>query len=157
MGKDDLKYYSSNYRPDEYAYMPLALLKEPWNQILDSRAVVIYTYLLKLCLYSEKNGWIDKNNRIYVKFSTIEMAKLLNVTRKTAATFKQQLVSAGLIEIPGEEKSQRSTHCYPIYVKVIPNKQNNILQMKNNTANKFNNIQKNNYDMQNLENILLDN
>lgn len=154
---EKLVYFDPDYNPKNYIFFEMNLLKEPWNRTLDPRAVIIYSYLLHLCRFSLKNGWIDDDNNVFVKFSVDDMAELLSVNRDTARKFKKQLVDAGLIEIPGEGKSKRTAHAYPIYVKVIREEQNNIIPLRKNNNNKFNDFQQNDYDMKTLEEKLRDN
>ena len=152
----NLQDYNPNRKPKNYIQLETDLLKEPWNALLDVRAVVIYSQLIKLCAVSEKNGWIDENGKIFVKYSIDEMAALVGVTRKTASKFKHQLIDTGLIVIPGELKNTKSNHNYPIYVKQLDDGQSNVIPIKNN-KNKFNNFQQNDYEMSELENKLLEN
>lgn len=153
--------YDKSNEPSDYIKTDVKLLKAPWNSILDCEAVIIYGQLLRLCTVSEKNGWIDKNNKIYVKFSVDEMADFLGVSRKTASKYKKQLLTAKLIEIPGEENIKKANHSFPIYVKQIKYgeiKNFNTSKTKRKTdSNKFNNFQQNDYDMEELENSIVDN
>lgn len=149
--------YSKDYKLEEYLSIDSRLLKAPWNAMLDAKAVILHGYMLRLCSVSVKNNWIDKDGNIYIRLSTQEMANFLGVTQKTAIKFKQQLVEAKLISIPDAEKSNNSRHSYPIYVSVLKNKQNNIVKINESSKNKFNNFQKNEYNMKELEKELLDN
>lgn len=155
---EKLVYYEPNFNPSNYIFFDMSLLKEPWNRTIDPRAAIIYSYLLNLCRFSEKNGWIDLDNKVYVKCRLEDLGNLVGVNRNTVRKFKQQLLDAGLIEIPGEQKSKRTTHAYPIYVKVIKPDQNNIVDLKKRkNNNSFNNFRQNNYDMETLEEKLRDN
>ena len=76
---------------------PKALFNNPSYKNLSLGAKLMYSILRDRLDISVKNNWKDEHGYIYLTFTVDEMAKLLEITRKTAIKHKKELNKYGLI------------------------------------------------------------
>ena len=76
---------------------PKALFNNPSYKNLSLGAKLMYSILRDRLDISVKNDWKDEHGYIYLTFTVDEMAKLLEITRKTAIKHKKELNKYGLI------------------------------------------------------------
>ena len=76
---------------------PKALFNNPSYKNLSLGAKLMYSILRDRLDISVKNDWKDEHGYIYLIFTVDEMAKLLEITRKTVIKHKKELNKYGLI------------------------------------------------------------
>ena len=87
-----------------------------WNISADAK--MLYGILLDRMSLSAKNGWIDKNGRVYIIFTIDEAKMALNCAEQKAIKLLSELEKkAGLIErkrqgLPDCQKADRQDHLY---------------------------------------------
>lgn len=77
------------------------LLKNKRYKKLSLGAKVLYSLMLSRRSLSMRNGWLDKNNRVYIYFSVEEITEILDCSKPTATKMLAELDSKngiGLIE-----------------------------------------------------------
>ena len=97
-----MKYYSAEaIMVADYYQFPKWLKKIK----VSSDAKLLYVYLFDRYRLSLKNGWVDKENRVYLICPRSEMQELLDCSKGTAIKAARALEEAGLIEekrVPNE-------------------------------------------------------
>lgn len=81
-----------------YIYIPRSLMTKELFLTLSVEAKVLYGFLLDRMRLSQKYGWIDERNRVYVIYPVSEMQKDLNASRRKVLDCLTELESFGLIE-----------------------------------------------------------
>ncbi|MDO4500663.1 MAG: replication initiator protein A [Erysipelotrichaceae bacterium] len=89
-----------NYYTAEQAASDIYIQFPKWliNMDLSSDAKLLYVYLLDRHKLSLKNGWIDKNNHVYLIFTRAAMQEILGCSKTTAIKAAKALEDAELIE-----------------------------------------------------------
>ena len=95
--------YHYEEEAERYAFfrIPKALFTEPIFRDLSDGAKVLYGQLLDLMPLSKKNGWIDKDGRVYVRCKIDKIKKIMNCSNAKAVKMLMELDTAtgvGLIE-----------------------------------------------------------
>jgi hypothetical protein len=67
--------------------------------IIKPPAKLLYIKLYQLANISNENGWVDDNNKVFVKITHENAAKLLKCTAKTVGKHFKALIKAGYIEV----------------------------------------------------------
>ncbi|WP_343101968.1 replication initiator protein A [Romboutsia sp. MSSM.1001216sp_RTP31141st1_G3_RTP31141_220114] len=81
--------------------IPKALLYEKkynGEKKLSNDAKILYGFFLDRVSLSIKNGWFDKQNRLYIKCDQITMSKILGCSEKKARKIRDELVEFELLE-----------------------------------------------------------
>ena len=91
------------YDVDEAQYsfvrIPKLLLQHESYQRISSEAKLLYSLLLDRVGLSHKNGWRDKQNRIYIIYPIAEVMEEMNCGKNKAVQLLDELEQkAGLIE-----------------------------------------------------------
>ena len=90
------------YRRDSERYsfymLPKVLVTDDRFKNLSSDAKVLYSCLLDRNALSNKNGWIDEEERVYIIFTINEIMECLNKSNRTAVKILTELEKIGLIQ-----------------------------------------------------------
>ena len=78
--------------------IPKALFQEPRFQSLSTDAKTLYGILLDRMSLSVKNGWLDKQNRVFIIFTIEDAKRSLRCADNKATRLLQELEKFGLIE-----------------------------------------------------------
>ena len=96
--------------------IPKELITNPRFKNLSNDAKLLYGLMLDRMALSAKNHWFDKNNRVYIYFSVVDVMEQLNIGRNKAIKLFKELDNEsgiGLIE----KKQQGQGKPAMIYVK----------------------------------------
>lgn len=90
-------YRISDVVNDEFLRFPLTLLANPNYKAMSLEAKFIYSLLLNRLTLSQKNGWINEDNEVYLIYTREDAAAMLNISyKKTIAAFRE-LIDKGLL------------------------------------------------------------
>lgn len=90
-------YRISDVVNDEFLRFPLTLLANPKYKEMSLEAKFIYSLLLNRLTLSQKNGWVNQDNEVYLIYTREEAANMLNISyKKTIAAFRE-LIGKGLL------------------------------------------------------------
>ena len=78
--------------------IPKALFQEPRFQDLSTDAKTLYGILLDRMSLSVKNGWLDKQDRVFIIYTVQEVQDSLGCADKKATKLLRELEKFGLIE-----------------------------------------------------------
>ena len=78
--------------------IPKALFQEPRFQSLSTDAKTLYGILLDRMSLSVKNGWLDKQNRVFILFTIEDVKRSLCCADNKATKLLRELEEFGLIE-----------------------------------------------------------
>ncbi|SDH69679.1 Replication initiator protein A (RepA) N-terminus [Pseudobutyrivibrio sp. 49] len=81
--------------------IPKELITNPRFKNLSNDAKLLYGLMLDRMALSAKNHWFDKNNRVYIYFSVVDVMEQLNIGRNKAIKLFKELDNEsgiGLIE-----------------------------------------------------------
>ena len=78
--------------------IPKALFQEPRFQTLSTDAKTLYGILLDRMSLSVKNGWLDKQNRVFILFTIEDVKRALCCADNKATKLLRELEKFGLIE-----------------------------------------------------------
>ena len=78
--------------------IPKALFQEPRFQSLSTDAKTLYGILLDRMSLSVKNGWLDKQNRVFIIFTIEDVKRALCCADNKATKLLRELEKFGLIE-----------------------------------------------------------
>ena len=100
--KIEYQYFYGN-ESDMYTFyrIPKLLITDDAFKTLTSDAKILYGLMLDRMSLSSKNGWFDKENRVYIYFSIEDTMEYLNVGKNKALKTIQELdqdTGIGLIE-----------------------------------------------------------
>ncbi|MDS1159984.1 DnaD domain protein [Streptococcus suis] len=84
-------------RNNQFYQFPQWLLEEPYNK-LSHRAMLMYMLLWDRRGLSEKNGWYDKNGKVYVYFTNEQFMEILKCSKQTVVTTKEELHEFDLLK-----------------------------------------------------------
>lgn len=95
----EFKYYYGS-QADQFSFIriPRVLLTEKIFSTLSLQAKVLYGLLLDRMGLSMKNGWVDKENRVYIIYQISEIQEDLGFSKKKAIDYMAELETFGLIE-----------------------------------------------------------
>jgi len=108
-------YYSRQSEQFTFYRIPKALFTDERFGKLSSDAKVLYGLMLDRMGLSRKNGWIDKQDRVYIYFTLDEVMDQLHCGREKANKLIAELDTRGIGLI--ETKRQGLGRANIIYVK----------------------------------------
>jgi hypothetical protein len=79
-----------------FLQMPLMLIKDEKFKGLSDSAKILYSLLLNRTSLSAKNGWLDKEGRVYIIYTIKEMEQDLNCGEQKAIKTMSELKAIGL-------------------------------------------------------------
>lgn len=113
MGKLDLDYYYGKESEQFTFYrLPKALITDSRFKDVTNNAKLLYGLMLDRMSLSRKRGWLDDENRVYIKYAITSIAEDLNIAKNTGASLLKELQDVGLIEM-----IQQNGKANIIYVK----------------------------------------
>lgn len=110
----NLNYFSPG-ETEKYQFykIPKILLTEPiFRENLDSTAMILYSIMLSFTELSQKNGWIDENNHIYIIFPVEKVVEEFCISKRTAIKVLKSLENVGLIERKSRNDFNRTKITY---------------------------------------------
>ncbi|MCR5303281.1 MAG: replication initiator protein A [Lachnospiraceae bacterium] len=113
MGKLDLDYYYGKESEQFTFYrLPKALITDSRFKDVTNNAKLLYGLMLDRMSLSRKRGWLDEENRVYIKYAIKSIAEDLNIAKNTGASLLKELQDVGLIDM-----IQQNGKANIIYVK----------------------------------------
>ncbi len=99
---------------------------------LTDTSKILYSILCDLLPCSIKNGWYDKEQNIYIKFTVKKLAKLLNKSIDTIVSCKKELETNDLIKIVKKGYGKADIiFLYPVKKASLKKDNNNMENLKN--------------------------
>lgn len=93
------RYKAEYYKSIRYYQLPKFLFgKNSYFKKLSNDAKVLYSILRDRHELSLSNGWEDENHDIYLIYSRIDMAEILNMSQPTLRKVIKELIDYGLME-----------------------------------------------------------
>lgn len=112
-----LSYFYANEADNfQFIRIPKLLFSDVRFKKISAEAKLLYGVLLDAMGLSRKNGWIDKQNRVFIKYSISSIMETFCISRKTAIKCMQEIDTKdgiGLIERVSQGKGKADL----IYVK----------------------------------------
>ena len=96
----EINYYKQNeILENNYYQIPQELfVNQLYKEKLNSDSKILYAFLLDRLSLSQKNHWIDKENKVYLIFTREEVQEKLCLSDKTVTKAFKQLTEVKLIE-----------------------------------------------------------
>lgn len=91
-------YYGTEAGQFSFIRIPKPLLTEERFFSLSIQAKLLYGLLLDRMGLSAKNGWLDKENRVYIIYQISEIQEDLGFSKKKAIDYLGELEALGLVE-----------------------------------------------------------
>ena len=108
-------YYGTEAEQYSFYRVPKALLTDPRYKGVSIEAKVLYGLLLDRMSLSVRNGWMDKDRRVYIYFTQEDAMALMNCGKDKATRLFRELDQGGIGLI--ERKKQGQGRPTRIYVK----------------------------------------
>ena len=108
-------YYGTESEQYSFYRVPKALLTDPRFKGVSIEAKVLYGLLLDRMSLSVRNGWMDKDRRVYIYFTQEDAMSLMNCGKDKATRLFRELDQGGIGLI--ERKKQGQGRPTRIYVK----------------------------------------
>jgi len=92
-------YFHAN-ETEQYLFvqLPLMLIKDAKFKKLSDSAKILYSLLLNRTALSAKNGWVDRDNNVYIIYTIEEIMNDLNCWQEKANKAMKELREIGLIK-----------------------------------------------------------
>lgn len=131
----EINYYKQNeILENNYYQIPQELfVNQLYKEKLNSDSKILYAFLLDRLSLSQKNHWIDKENKVYLIFTREEVQEKLCLSDKTVTKAFKQLTEVNLIE----EKRQGLGKPNLIYVGKIQHENQEDEKIKNSETEKM--------------------
>lgn len=92
-------YRISDVVNEQFLRFPVTLLANPKYKAMSLESKFIYSLLLNRLTLSQKNGWINEDNEVYLIYTREEASNMLNISyKKTIAAFKELIVNGLLFQ-----------------------------------------------------------
>ena len=91
-------FYGSQAEQFSFYRIPKVLFTDPQFKPLSTDAKVLYGILLDRMSLSVKNGWLDKQNRVFILFTIEDVKRVLCCADNKATKLLRELEKFGLIE-----------------------------------------------------------
>ena len=91
-------YYGTEGEQFSFIRIPKALLLDKTFSTLSLQAKMLYGILLDRMGLSMKNGWCDKENRVYIIYQISEIQEDMGFSKKKAIEYLKELEEFGLVE-----------------------------------------------------------
>ena len=108
-------YYGAEAEQFSFYRIPKALFTQPCYQGVSMEAKVLYGLLLDRMSLSVRNGWMDKERRVYIYFTQEDAMNLMSCGKDKATRLFRELDQGGIGLI--ERKKQGQGRPTRIYVK----------------------------------------
>lgn len=95
---DFIPYKINEILENKYYQIPQELFtNEKYKDKLNSDSKILYAFLLDRLTLSQKNHWVDNENRVYLIFTREEVQEKLNLSDKPVTKSFKQLSEVGLV------------------------------------------------------------
>ena len=91
-------YYGKEAEQFTFYRLPKALITDERFKGISNNAKLLYGLMLDRMSLSKRRGWLDDDNKVYIKYSLNNIEEDLNVSRKTAGAILKELEGIGLID-----------------------------------------------------------
>lgn len=91
-------YYGTDAEQFNFFRLPKKLVRDKAFSNMNSDAKILYGVLLDRMTLSQKNKWLDAENRIYIIYTVNDVAEEFCCSRRKAIMLMNELADAGLIE-----------------------------------------------------------
>ena len=91
-------YYGNEAEQFSFIRIPKVMLTEDRFSPLSLASKILYGVLLDRMALSVKNGWLDKEQRVYIIFKIEEIQELLGFSKKKSIEYLGELENFGLVE-----------------------------------------------------------
>lgn len=99
MGKIELDFfYGKEAEQFTFYRLPKVLITDDRFRNVSNNAKLLYGLMLDRMSLSRKRGWIDDENRVFIKYSINNIEEDLNISKKTAISIMRELEEVGLID-----------------------------------------------------------
>lgn len=101
--------YFYSGEPRQYAFycIPQLLFTDNHFKDISCEAKLLYAFLLDRAALSQKNGWVDEDNKVYVYFTLDELCERLNIAcQKAVKVFSELDVDKGIGLIRRKKQGQ---------------------------------------------------
>lgn len=105
-------YYGREAEQFTFYRLPKALITDERFKEMTNNAKLLYGLMLDRMSLSKKRGWLDEENKVFIKYSLNNIEEDLNISRKTSGSLLKELEAIGLIEMV-----QKTGMANIIYVK----------------------------------------
>ena len=92
-------YYGKEAEQFTFYRLPKALITDERFKGISNNAKLLYGLMLDRMSLSKRRGWLDDDNKVYIKYSLNNIEEDLNVSRKTAGAILKELEGTGLIDM----------------------------------------------------------
>lgn len=90
-------YHISDVVQEDFLRFPLSLLANPRYRHMSLEARVMYSLLLNRLTLSQRHGWVNGENEVYLIYTREEAADVLGISYKKAIAAFKELIGAGLL------------------------------------------------------------
>ena len=112
-------YYGLQSQTFSFYRIPKLLFTNPRFSSLSAEAKTLYGILLDRMDLSMKNGWLDKQNRVYLFFTVQEIQESLGCGKNKAIQLMKELEKMGLIERKRPGRCFREANVFCCYMQAI--------------------------------------
>jgi predicted transcriptional regulator len=92
-------YYGRESDQFTFYRLPKALITDERFKDMSNNAKLLYGLMLDRMSLSKKRGWLDEDNKVFIKYSLNNIEENLNVSKKTAVVLLKELENIGLIDM----------------------------------------------------------
>lgn len=92
-------YYGKESEQFTFYRLPKALITDERFKGITNNAKLLYGLMLDRMSLSKRRGWLDEDNKVFIKYSLKSIEEDLNVSRKTAGSILKELEAIGLIDM----------------------------------------------------------
>src|SRR5574344_237053 len=92
-------YYGRESEQFTFYRLPKALITDERFKGVSNNAKLLYGLMLDRMSLSKKRGWLDEDNKVFIKYSLNNIEEDLNVSKKTAGGLLKELETIGLIDM----------------------------------------------------------
>lgn len=92
-------YYGRESEQFTFYRLPKALITDEHFKDMSNNAKLLYGLMLDRMSLSKRRGWLDEDNKVFIKYSLNNIEEDLNVSKKTAGVLLKELENIGLIDM----------------------------------------------------------
>ena len=92
-------YYGRESEQFTFYRLPKALITDERFKNMSNNAKLLYGLMLDRMSLSKRRGWLDEDNKVFIKYSLNNIEEDLNVSKKTAGVLLKELENIGLIDM----------------------------------------------------------